>query len=59
MGGSDDDCECNKKKALEKLSPEQVRLTDLGGEEIEVLIPHAPGNGAIHRCSYQKGITDI
>jgi phosphoglucomutase len=35
-----------EKKALEKLSPEQVRLTDLAGEEIEALITHAPGNGA-------------
>jgi phosphoglucomutase len=35
-----------EKKALEKLSPEQIRLTDLAGEKIEVLITHAPGNGA-------------
>ncbi len=35
-----------EKKTLEKLSPEQVRLTDLAGEEIEALITHAPGNGA-------------
>jgi phosphoglucomutase len=35
-----------EKKALEKLSPEQVRFTDLAGEKIEALITHAPGNGA-------------
>jgi phosphoglucomutase len=35
-----------EKKALEKLSPEQVRFTDLAGEKIEAFITHAPGNGA-------------
>jgi phosphoglucomutase len=31
---------------LEKLSPEQVRFTDLAGEKIQTLLTHAPGNGA-------------
>jgi phosphoglucomutase len=33
------------KKALERLSPQQVRFTDLAGERIDGLITHAPGNG--------------
>ena len=35
-----------QKKALERLSPEQVRFTDLAGEKIRTLLTHAPGNGA-------------
>ena len=35
-----------QKKALERLSPEQVRFTDLAGEKIQTLLTHAPGNGA-------------
>lgn len=31
---------------LERLSPQQVRLTDLGGEQIQTILSHAPGNGA-------------
>jgi phosphoglucomutase len=35
-----------QKEALERLSPEQVRFTDLAGEKIQALLTHAPGNGA-------------
>jgi phosphoglucomutase len=35
-----------QKATLEKLSPEQVRFTDLAGEKIHTLLTHAPGNGA-------------
>ena len=35
-----------QKEALENLSPEQVRFTDLAGEKIETLLTHAPGNSA-------------
>jgi phosphoglucomutase len=35
-----------QKKALEKLSPERVRLRELAGEKIVALLTHAPGNGA-------------
>jgi phosphoglucomutase len=35
-----------QKKALERLSPEHVRLTDLAGERIKTLLTRAPGNGA-------------
>ena len=35
-----------QKEALERLSPEQVRFTDLAGEKIQTLLTHAPGNGA-------------
>jgi phosphoglucomutase len=35
-----------QKEALETLSPEQVRFTDLAGEKIQTLLTHAPGNGA-------------
>jgi phosphoglucomutase len=35
-----------QKRALERLSPERIRFTDLGGEKVEVLLTHAPGNGA-------------
>ena len=31
---------------LERLSPQQVRLTDLAGEKIQTILTHAPGNGA-------------
>ena len=31
---------------LERLSPEQVRLTDLAGKKIQAILTHAPGNGA-------------
>jgi len=35
-----------QKEALERLSPEEVRFTDLAGEKIQTLLTHAPGNGA-------------
>jgi phosphoglucomutase len=35
-----------QKEALERLSPEQVRFTDLAGEKIHTLLTRAPGNGA-------------
>jgi phosphoglucomutase len=35
-----------QKEALERLSPEQVRFTDLAGEEIQIILTNAPGNGA-------------
>jgi len=35
-----------QKKILERLSPEQVRFTDLAGEKIMTVLTHAPGNGA-------------
>jgi phosphoglucomutase len=35
-----------QKEALERLSPEHVRFTDLAGEKIQTLLTHAPGNGA-------------
>jgi phosphoglucomutase len=35
-----------QKKALERLSPEQIRITDLAGEKIQIRLTHAPGNGA-------------
>jgi phosphoglucomutase len=35
-----------QKKALERLSPEQVRFTDLAGEKIQTVLTRAPGNGA-------------
>ncbi len=35
-----------QKKALERFSPEQIRITDLAGEKIKTLLTHAPGNGA-------------
>ena len=31
---------------LEKLTAQQVRLTDLAGEKIRTILTHAPGNGA-------------
>jgi phosphoglucomutase len=35
-----------QKALLEKLSAQQVRLTDLAGEKIRTILTHAPGNGA-------------
>jgi len=35
-----------QKKALERLSPEQVRFTDLAGEKTQTVLTRAPGNGA-------------
>jgi len=35
-----------QKEALERLSPEQVRFTDLAGEKVQTLLTRAPGNGA-------------
>jgi phosphoglucomutase len=35
-----------QKKFLEKLSPQQVRLTELAGEKIQAILTRAPGNGA-------------
>jgi phosphoglucomutase len=35
-----------QKKTLERLSPEQVRFTDLAGEKIRTVLTRAPGNGA-------------
>jgi phosphoglucomutase len=35
-----------QKELLERLSPQQVRLTDLAGEKIQTILTRAPGNGA-------------
>jgi phosphoglucomutase len=35
-----------QKELLEKLSPQQVRLTDLAGEKIQTVLNCAPGNGS-------------
>jgi phosphoglucomutase len=35
-----------QKKALSKLSPDQITSTELAGEKIESIITHAPGNNA-------------
>ena len=35
-----------EKEMLRRLSPDQVRLTDLAGEQIQTVLTHAPGNGA-------------
>ncbi len=35
-----------QKETMERLSPEQVRFTDLAGEKIQTLLTRAPGNGA-------------
>jgi phosphoglucomutase len=35
-----------QKELLEKLSPQQVRFTDLAGEKIQAILTRAPGNGA-------------
>ncbi len=36
----------DQKQVLEKLSPQQVRSTDLAGEKIQAILTRAPGNGA-------------
>ena len=35
-----------QKELLAKLSPQQVKLTELAGEKIQTILTHAPGNGA-------------
>src|SRR2546427_9256726 len=35
-----------QKQLLAKLSPQQVKLTELAGEKIQTVLTHAPGNGA-------------
>lgn len=35
-----------EKEILKRLSPQQVRLTHLAGEQIQTILSHAPGNGA-------------
>jgi phosphoglucomutase len=35
-----------QKELLSKLTPEQVRITELAGEKIQTALTHAPGNGA-------------
>ena len=35
-----------QKTVLVRLSPQQIRLTELAGETIETVLTHAPGNGA-------------
>ena len=35
-----------EKALLAKLSPQQVKLTELAGEKIKTVLTHAPGNGA-------------
>ena len=35
-----------QKELLAKLSPRQVKLTELAGEKIQTVLTHAPGNGA-------------
>ena len=35
-----------QKQMLEKLSPQDVRHSDLAGEKIQTILTHAPGNGA-------------
>ena len=35
-----------EKEMLRRLSPDQVRLTDLAGEQIQSVLTNAPGNGA-------------
>jgi len=35
-----------QKELLAKLSPQQVRLTELAGEKVQSVLTHAPGNGA-------------
>ncbi len=35
-----------EKEVLRKLSPQQVRLNELAGEQIQTILTHAPGNGA-------------
>ena len=36
----------DQKKLLAKLSPQQVKLTELAGEKVQTVLTHAPGNGA-------------
>jgi len=36
----------DQKQLLARLSPEQVRVTDLAGERVQSILTHAPGNGA-------------
>jgi len=36
----------SQKEILKKLSPQQVRATDLAGEKIKAILTRAPGNGA-------------
>jgi phosphoglucomutase len=36
-----------EKEILRRLSPQQVRLKDLAGEQIQKILTHAPGNGAL------------
>jgi phosphoglucomutase len=35
-----------QKELLERLSPQQFRITELAGEQIQTILTHAPGNGA-------------
>jgi phosphoglucomutase len=35
-----------QKSALKKLSPNQIRSTELAGEKIQTILTNAPGNGA-------------
>jgi len=35
-----------QKELLKRLSPQQVKLTELAGEKIQTILTHAPGNGA-------------
>jgi len=35
-----------QKQMLGRLSPQQIRLSELAGEKIQTLLTHAPGNGA-------------
>jgi phosphoglucomutase len=35
-----------EKEILKRLSPQQVRLKELAGEQIQAILTHAPGNGA-------------
>ena len=36
----------SEEELLERLAPEHVRSTDLAGEKIQTILPHAPGDGA-------------
>ena len=36
----------DQKKLLAKLSPNQIKLTELAGEKIQTILTNAPGNGA-------------
>src|SRR5450759_173686 len=36
----------NQKESLGKLSPQQIKITNLAGEKITSVLTHAPGNGA-------------